>query len=120
MGKGKRLRRLTPRAGDVIELHKDVFFTPAGLYRFKGVNGSIAEFSLGEARIGIPKEALRFCSVSNKELGELEIAQGLARMKARLDSVHDSEPIETYSSHGMETTVSAVDPQIVRALELDG
>lgn len=75
----KEIQSTTPRKGDVIELQRDVFFTPAGLYRFEKVSGPIAELSLGRQRFGIPKEALRFCATSDKVLDEDEIKRGLTR-----------------------------------------
>jgi hypothetical protein len=46
------------REGDVVYLPEPLFFCPPGRYRFEGVVGNIAMFSVGECRTGVDKAFL--------------------------------------------------------------
>ena len=39
--------------GDVVYLPEPLFFCPPGKYRFEGVSGNIAHFSVGECHTGV-------------------------------------------------------------------
>ena len=93
------------RPGTFVRLESALFFTPPGVYRFEGVSGPLAHFSVGSHRLTLHRDFLSlFIEAEESEVGPLPKAEscyerGVQEIIARYAAARDPSPTEAENVH---------------------
>ncbi|MCB0323201.1 MAG: hypothetical protein KDD69_06485 [Bdellovibrionales bacterium] len=121
-----RLKRWNPikleqvlHPGDVIRVHRDIFFTPTGRYSYEGQMGDLVMIRCGEISLAFGKQYLRFCSLDEGPITPQEIARTTALVKSKVAaSCASADHFESHPS-GFSSSARIPTAEELAELELD-